>query len=153
MMLFLETPSEPPLSGEDPRGCDLRKRMIRVRNSIWLYTHAVETRASTATVLKLICRSELSIRLSAIMAGCIASSRRKRALRFSPSMFLCICSLQRGDDVDQVVSFLFVHLDLPGPSVRFRLSITRSVWCISALCTSRKLASVRKWAQFKQAFG
>jgi hypothetical protein len=34
-----------------------------------------------------------------------------------PSVFLSMCSLQRRDDVHQVVSLLFVHLDLPCPSI------------------------------------
>ena len=98
-----------------------RDLMIRLRSSSWLYNHAVETAASAATVLKLISRSEASIRCRAAKARCLALWLRSRVLRLSPSKFLATCSLQRGDDVDQVVSLSLIHFDLPCPSIRIGL--------------------------------
>jgi len=72
----------------------LRDRMIRPRSSSWLYNQAVETPACVATVRKLICRSEASIRCKAAKARCITLSLRSRALRVRPSVFLGMCSLQ-----------------------------------------------------------
>src|ERR1039457_3223839 len=43
------------------------------------------------------------------------------ALRFSPSIFLCTCSLQRSDDVDEACSLAVIHLALPCPTVRIGL--------------------------------
>src|SRR5882724_6734714 len=63
-------------------------------------------------------RSEASMRCSAARARSIARSLRSRALRLRPAIFLRMCSLQRRDDVKEVVSLLLVHFDLPHPSVR-----------------------------------
>jgi hypothetical protein len=95
--------------------------MIRPCRSSWLYNNAVETAASVATVLKLISRSEASIRCRAAKARYLALPLHSRALRLSPSKFLAICSLQRCDDVDQVVSLLLIHFDLPCRSIRVGL--------------------------------
>ncbi len=93
----------------------LRERMMRPRNSSRLYNHAVETPASAATVRKLISRSDASIRWRAAKARCIALLLRSRALRLRPSVFLGMCSPQRCDDIDQVVSFPLIHFDLTCP--------------------------------------
>src|SRR5271165_1566658 len=105
-------------AGGATSGVVLRERTIRPRNSSWLYNHAVETPASAATVRKLISRSEASIRCRAAKARCIALLLRSRALRLRPSVFLGMCSLQRCDDIDEVVSFPLIHFDLTCPSIR-----------------------------------
>src|SRR5258708_15625500 len=51
----------------------------------------------------------------------MALSLRSRALRLRRSVFLGMCSLQRCDDVDDVISLPFVHFDLPCPSIRVGL--------------------------------
>src|SRR5258708_37316403 len=66
-------------------------------------------------------RSEASMRCSAARARSIVCSLRSRALRLRPAIFLRMCSLQRRDDVKEVVSLLLVHFDLPHPSARICL--------------------------------
>src|SRR5271166_1541942 len=95
--------------------------MMPSRSSRCPYNHAVETRASAATIRKLISRSHISIFCKAATARCIALSLRSRTLRLRPSVFLSMWSLQRCDDVDQVVSLPLIHFDLPSPSIRVGL--------------------------------
>jgi hypothetical protein len=61
-----------------------------------------------------------------------ALSLRNRALRSRPSIFLGLCWLQRRDDVDQVVSLLFVYLALPCPSILIGLG--DDSLCFAQLC-------------------
>src|SRR5258707_14613436 len=61
-------------------------------------------------------RSEASIRCNAARARSIACSLRSRALFLRPLVFLRMCLLQGRDDLEEAVSFSFVHFDLPHPS-------------------------------------
>src|SRR5262245_35858090 len=91
--------------------------MMRARNFSWRYSHSVDTFASAATLRKLMSRSEASIRCNAAKARSIACSLRRRALCLRPIVFLRMCSLQGRDDVHEVISFAFIHFDLPCPTV------------------------------------
>jgi hypothetical protein len=82
--------------------CARRELMIRPRNSCRLYIHAAETRASAATVRKLISQSGVSIRVSAAKVRCMTSSLRRRALRLRPSVFLSLCSSSQAILADTV---------------------------------------------------
>src|SRR2546428_14113827 len=62
------------------------------------------------------------MRWNAAVARASAASVRSRALRLRPSVFLCMCSLQRRNDVHKIVSLLFIHFDLPSPPVRIRFA-------------------------------